>query len=94
MTELDAFSLYRPIGLPYSYHPVMVSGERTALGLASASGRVLRRGDPMSASLGYWGSNIAPGGFLTAGVADLQAGARDYVHRLVAPYFACAADWY
>jgi Xaa-Pro aminopeptidase len=94
MTELDAFSLYRPIGLPYSYHPVMVSGERTALGLASASGRVLRRGDPMSASLGYWGSNIARGGFLAAGARDLPSAARDYVDRLVAPYFACAADWY
>jgi Xaa-Pro aminopeptidase len=94
MTELDAFSLYRPIGLPYSYHPVMISGERTALGLASASGRVLRRGDPVSASLGYWGSNIARGGFLAADSRDLPAGARGYVERLVAPYFACAADWY
>ena len=64
MTEIEAFSLYRPTGLPYSYHPVMLSGERAALGLASASGRVLRAGDPMSASLGYWGSNIARGGFL------------------------------
>jgi Xaa-Pro aminopeptidase len=94
MTELDAFSLYRPIGLPYSYHPVLLSGERTALGLASASGRVLRRGDPVSASLGYWGSNIARGGFLAAGARDLPAAASDYVQRLVAPYFACAADWY
>jgi Xaa-Pro aminopeptidase len=94
MTELEAFSLYRPIGLPYSYHPVMLSGERAALGLASASGRVLRAGDPMSASLGYWGSNIARGGFLAESADGLPAGARDYVDRLVAPYFACAAEWY
>jgi Xaa-Pro aminopeptidase len=94
LTELAAFSLFEPIGLPYSYHPVLLSGERTVLGLASASGRVLRRGDPMSAALGYWGSNIARGGFLAAGEADLPAAARDYVGRLVAPYFACAAEWY
>jgi hypothetical protein len=94
MTELEAFSLYRPIGLPYSYHPVMLSGERAALGLASASGRVLRAGDPMSASLGYWGSNIARGGFLAESAGDLPAAAKDYVERLVAPYFACAAEWY
>ena len=94
MTEFEAFSLYRPIGLPYSYHPVMLSGERAALGLASASGRVLRAGDPMSASLGYWGSNIARGGFLAESADDLPAAARDYVERLVAPYFACAAEWY
>jgi Xaa-Pro aminopeptidase len=94
LTELAAFSLYQTIGLPYSYHPVLLSGERAALGLASASGRVLRRGDPMSASLGYWGSNIARGGFLAASAGDLPAAARDYVDRLVAPYFACAAEWY
>ncbi len=94
LTELAAFSLYQTIGLPYSYHPVLLSGERTVLGLASASGRVLRQGDPMSASLGYWGSNIARGGFLAASVADLPSAAADYVDRLVAPYFACAAEWY
>jgi Creatinase/Prolidase N-terminal domain len=94
LTELEAFALYRPIGLPYSYHPVMLSGERAALGLASASGRVLRRGDPMSASLGYWGSNIARGGFLAESADDLPGCAHDYVERLVAPYFACAAEWY
>jgi hypothetical protein len=94
LTELAAFTLYQPIGLPLSYHPVLLSGERAALGLASASGRVLSLGDPMSASLGYWGSNIARGGFLAASVGDLPALAADYVDRLVAPYFACAADWY
>ena len=94
LTELTAFSLYATIGLPYSYHPVLLSGERAALGLASASGRVLRLGDPMSASLGYWGSNIARGGFLAASIAELPWGASDYVSRLVAPYFACAAEWY
>jgi Xaa-Pro aminopeptidase len=94
MTELAAFSLFTPIGLPYSYHPVLLSGERAALGLASASGRVLRQGDPMSASIGYWGSNIARGGFLAASDADLPDAAHDYVERLVAPYFACAVEWY
>jgi Metallopeptidase family M24/Creatinase/Prolidase N-terminal domain len=94
MTELEAFALYRPIGLPYSYHPVLLSGERAALGLASASDRVLRPGDPVSASLGYWGSNIARGGFLAETADDLPGAVRDYVERLVAPYFACAAEWY
>jgi hypothetical protein len=94
LTELSAFSLFQPTGLPYSYHPVLLSGERAALGLASPSGRALRPGDPMSASIGYWGSNIARGGFLAASEAELPAGAGDYIVRLVAPYFACAAEWY
>jgi Xaa-Pro aminopeptidase len=94
MTEHEAFALYRPIGLPFSYHPLVLSGERTALGLASPSGRQLRRGDPVSAGFGYWGSNIARGGFLAGSAADLPAAAADYVDRLVAPYFACACEWY
>jgi Creatinase/Prolidase N-terminal domain len=94
MTEFEAFSEFRPIGLPFSYHPMVLSGERAALGLASSSGRKLRRGDPMSAALGYWGSNIARGGFLAASAGDLPAGAGDYIGKLVAPYFACACDWY
>ena len=94
LTELSAFTLFAPIGLPYSYHPTLLSGERAALGVASPSGRVLRVGDPVSASLGYWGSNIARGGFLAASASDLPVPASDYVERLVAPYFACAAEWY
>ena len=94
MTEHEAFSLFRPIGLPHSYHPMVLSGERAALGLASSSGRRLRLGDPMSAGFGYWGSNIARGGFLAGSAADLPAAAADYIDRLVAPYFACACEWY
>ena len=48
----------------------------------------------MSAGFGYWGSNIARGGFLARSAADLPGAAADYVDRLVAPYFACACDWY
>ncbi len=73
---------------------MVLSGERAPLGLASSSGRELRRGDPMSAALGYWGSNIARGGFLAASASDLPAGVSDYVNKLVAPYFACACEWY
>ncbi len=48
----------------------------------------------MSASLGYWGSNIARGGFLATSESDLPEAASDYLDRLVARYYACAAEWY
>ncbi len=94
MTEFEAFSLYRPIGLPFCYHPVVSSGERTALGVASPSGHELRRGDPITAGFGYWGSNTARGGFLVEDPGELPEAIRDYLERLVAPYFATAVDWY
>jgi len=94
MTEFEAFALLAPIGLPLSYHPVLFSGERTALGLASASGRVLKIGDPVFAGLGYWGSNNARGGFLVEDAASLPAEIRDYIDKLVAPYFRAIVEWY
>jgi len=94
MTEFDAFKLLAPIGLPLCYHPVLFSGERTALGLASASSRVLKTGDPVFAALGYWGSNNARAGFLVEGAEMLPAGIRDYVDKLVAPYFRAVVEWY
>ena len=95
MTELEAFSLYRPIGLPYSYHPVMLSGERAALGLASASGRVLRGRGPDERVARLLGQQHRPRRVPgRVGGRPARAAAKDYVDRLVAPYFACAAEWY
>lgn len=94
MSEFEAFALMAPIGLPLCYHPVVYSGERARLGLASPSSRVLQVGDPVFASLGYWGSNNARGGFLVTGPQDLPAPIGDYAARLVAPYFGAVAEWY
>ena len=43
MSEFEAFQLMSPIGLPLCYHPVVFSGERTALGLASPSSSLSER---------------------------------------------------
>jgi hypothetical protein len=94
MTEFEAFQLIAPIGLPLGYHPVVFGGERTALGLASPSSRVLRTGDPVFAALGFWGSNNARGGFLVQDAAELPRGAADYVEKLVVPYFRAIVEWY
>lgn len=94
MTEFAAFQLLAPIGLPFGYHPVVFGGERTKLGLASPSSRVLQKGDPVFAALGYWGSNNARGGFLVADAAALPPAIADYVEKLVAPYFRAIVEWY
>jgi len=94
MSEFEAFKLIAPIGLPLCYHPVVFSGERTALGLASPSSRVMQIGDPVFAALGYWGSNNARGGFLVENEAMLASHIRDYVDKLVAPYFLAVVEWY
>lgn len=94
MSEFEAFSLMAPIGLPLCYHPVLFSGERTKLGLASPSSRLMQVGDPVFAALGYWGSNNARGGFLVRNEEMLHPDIRDYVDKLVAPYFRAVVEWY
>lgn len=94
MTEFEAVQLHGYIGLPLSYHPTLMSGERTRFGLAGPSSRKLQRGDPIFASLGYWGCNTARGGFLVESADDLSSNIRDYLDKLVLPYFRAAVDWY
>lgn len=95
LTELEASALFAPIMLPFSYHPTMLGGPVNAsYGVASPGSRILERGDPVAAGLGFWGSNTARAGFLVEEARELPAAAADYLERLVLPYYETAATWY
>lgn len=94
MSELDAVALMRLTGLPQSCHLMFSSGERAGLGLASPSLRRLQAGDPVFLAYGIWGALNARGGWLARDANDLPAAVRDYVDRLVAPYFRAIVEWY
>lgn len=94
MTEFGVTELMRLNGMELSAHILMLSGERTQLGLASPSMRKLKRGDPVFTNLALWGANTARGGFLVEDAAELPNNIRDYVQKLVAPYFAALVEWY
>lgn len=94
MTEFEVTELMRLNGMELSAHILMLSGERTRLGLASPSIRKLRRGDPVFTNLALWGANTARGGFLVEDATELSQSIRDYVEELVAPYFAAVVEWY
>lgn len=94
MREYEAARLMRLNGMPLSAHPLMLSGERTRLGLASPSSKIIEFGDPVFTNLALNGANTARGGFLVDEAASLPEGVRDYTERLVAPYFEAAAAWY
>jgi hypothetical protein len=54
----------------------------------------MERGDPVTMALGLWGGLSARAGFLVEDARELPVDIRDYVERLVAPYFAAVAAWY
>ena len=94
MSEFDAVALMRLTGLPQSCHLMFSSGERAGLGLASPSLRRLQVGDPVFLAYGIWGALNARGGWLARDADDLPADVRDYVDKLVAPYFRAIVEWY
>ena len=94
MREFDAARLMQPVGLPLNCHPVLMSGERSRLGLASPSSKTIAAGEPFVIAVGIWGALTCRAGFLVHDAGELPANIRDYVERLAAPYFACAAEWY
>jgi hypothetical protein len=94
MTELQAARLIGMNGLPHSVHPMLTSGKRAAYGLPSPSLDIVKRGDPITCAYGVHGALNARAGFLVEGASELPDDIRDYVDKLVAPYFAAVVDWY
>jgi hypothetical protein len=80
-------------GQPLSCHVMLTAGPRARLGLLSPSDRVIERGDPLTTAFGIWGALDCRAGFVVEDAAELPEGVRDYVDRLVAPYFEAVVEW-
>jgi len=94
MTEYEAVQLMQLNGIPHSVHLMLSSGDRTKLGLPSPSSKVIQNGDPFTMAFGLFGALNARAGFVVKDADELPEGIRDYVDRLVAPYFQAVVDWY
>jgi Xaa-Pro aminopeptidase len=94
MRERDAVALLGWDGTPLSCHLMLTAGTRAALGLHSPGDRAIQRGDPFTVAFGIWGALNCRAGFVVENAAELPDGIRDYLERLVEPYFAAVAEWY
>ena len=94
MTESEAVRLLRWNGMPLSCHLMLSAGPRASLGMLSPGDREIERGDPFTVAFGVWGALNCRAGFVAAGADELPDGIRDYVDKLVEPYFAAIAEWY
>jgi Xaa-Pro aminopeptidase len=94
MTEREAVRLLDWNGSPLSCHLMLSSGPRASLGLLSPGDRPIERGDRFTVAFGIWGALNCRAGFVVEDAAELPSEIRDYVDRLVGPYFAAIAEWY
>jgi hypothetical protein len=94
MTEAEAVRLLEWNGTPLSCHLMLTAGQRASLGLLSPGDRPIERGDRFTVAFGIWGALNCRAGFVVEDAAELPAPIRDYVDRLVGPYFAAVAEWY
>jgi hypothetical protein len=90
--ELAALSGYN--GTPLGCHMTLATGENRDLGLSGPTGTTVRRGDPLSTNICYWGSNICRAGWVAERAEDLPASAQDYVAAFAGPYFEVMAGWF
>lgn len=94
MTEHDAVRLMRWNGMPLSCHLMLSSGPRATMGLPSPSSRRIERGDRFTTAFGVWGALNCRAGFVVEGASELPEKIRDYVDKLVGPYFRAIVEWY
>ena len=94
MTEFDAVRLMELKGMPLSCHLMLSSGPRATMGLPSPSSRVIGRGDRFTTAFGVWGALNCRAGFVVRDETELPDNIRDYVDKLVAPYFRAIVSWY
>jgi len=94
ITELEAVRLMRLNGLPLSCHLMLSSGPRAVMGLPSPSSRVIQSGDYFTTAYGAWGSLNSRAGFVVKSETELPKQVRDYIPRLLVPYFEAVAAWY
>ena len=94
MTEREAVRLLEWNGWPLSCHLMLTAGPRATYGLLSPGDRPIERGDRFTTAFGIWGALTCRAGFVVESADELPEPIRDYVDRLVAPYFAAIAEWY
>ena len=94
MTDHELAVLAEFNGEPLGCHMTLVTGDNRDRGLSGPIGATVRRGDPLSTNICYWGSNSCRAGWIASSPRDLPPDARDYVENFAGVYFEVMAEWY
>jgi len=93
-TDFELVRSYNYTGYPLSCHIGMTCGSNRHIGLANPEGYIIRRGDPLSTSIGYWGSLNCRAGWIAESENDLPEEAKGYVEKFAAPFFSVMGEWF
>ena len=93
LTDFELIKEYQYTGYPLGCHIGMKSSGNQHIGLSSPVGAVLKKGEPCSTNIAYWGSNICRAGWVAESEQDLPESARNYIDEFAGPYFYACAKW-
>ena len=92
--DFELLREYQYTGYPLNCHIGIKSSGNQHYGLSSPVGAIIKKGDPCSTNIGYWGSNICRAGWVAEDESDLPETARGYVENFVMPYFRACKIWF
>ncbi len=93
-TDFELINYFNYSGYPLNCHIGMTLGGNKHIGLSSPGGYFVKKGDPFSANLGYWGSNICRAGWIAKSEKDLPSHAVGYIDNFAGPYFSVMGAWF
>jgi Xaa-Pro aminopeptidase len=93
MIDYELMALAQYSGEPLGCHWTLLSDPEQS-GLTSPVGNRLRRGNPLSTNVCYWGANSCRAGWIASSAADLPWAAREYAKAFAGPYFAVMNEWF
>jgi Xaa-Pro aminopeptidase len=80
-------------GEPLGAHPSVKTEATRRYALVSPTGAVIRRGQPLSMGICYWGGNSCRAGWAVSSARQLPREARGYVDQFAGPYFGLMGAW-
>lgn len=81
-------------GLPYSCHPMVSTGQKSAMGLSSPSGNKVALKDPFTSAFGVWGALTCRAGMVAEHPAQLDKEVAEFFEKFWRGYFSTVVTWY
>ena len=94
MTDHEVVALGGTCGEPLGCHVTFTTGRTSTLGLSGPRDEKIKRGQPLSMNLCYWGSNSCRSGWVASSSRDLPEAAADYVTAFAGLYYEVMSEWF